>query len=186
MSSRHPPITIEADGAAALAFRKLASQFPKEAKEAGRYAGEKLAVRLRQAVSQGGGRWGVPRMAPHHPVSKILRPNNKMFGQLSEARTIPVFAGRRAVYVGWHNRYAKWAKTLQDAQQRSMSKKQRHFLYVLAARKGHDIHGQVDEYDRQARPVIEPFAAANGRDVPPWILDRLAALIDDTLSEQGL
>ena len=79
-------VDLSSDSRARL--HRLERDCPRTMRAAFGAAATRAQRRLRKAMRQGGGVYGVERMAPHSEISTYLRPGQKMGGKLAQPRVI--------------------------------------------------------------------------------------------------
>ena len=114
---------------------------------------------FRAIMRKAGGRDGVPSFVPRHWMTLQIHPGTRPGGVLAEKNRIVMYSlGGDARFVGWVGTLHKWAEKYQTAETYTWTTLQRAMWHRMR------IHDIPANYDRPARPVVEPlhtYLAAN-------------------------
>lgn len=156
-------VDLSSDSRARL--HRLERDCPRTMRAAFGAAATRAQRRLRKAMRQGGGVYGVERMAPHSEISTCLRPGQKMGGKLAQPRVIVKYKiDADTQYIGWPDALAKWASRFQDSASRPMTEAQRKWMHFRG------IKDAPVCYTRPERDVIDSFSGNLAGEWPGMVL----------------
>ena len=146
-------------------LRDLEKRFPRTMRAAFGAAATRAQSRFRKVMSQGGGVYGVPAMAPHHEISTYLRPNQHMGGVLAEKERIVKYkVDADTQYIGWPDPLARWAVLFQTSDTHAFETWRRRDFH----RRG--IRDVPQVYQRPERDVVQSFADHLAGEWPEMVL----------------
>lgn len=146
-------------------LHRLEKQFPRTMYAAFGAAAKHAKNMFAKAMRMGGGAYGVPKMAPHHEISRILRPGQRMGGVLADKRRIVMYKiDADTQYIGWPDALAKWASRFQESETRTFAPGTRRWMHTRGVR----VVPQT--YQRPERDVVESFARHLAGEWPGMVL----------------
>jgi len=167
-------VALEFTGESKRHLAQLERETPKTFRAALNAASNHARNRLRKILREGGGHYGVPRFAAHHPMTTLLHPGCRMFGLLANKYNIVRYRKGDGQVIGWVDggngtgNLSGWASSMQGAARYEFIEWQKSALHRNnPALKGYKIPSY---YDRPSRPVIDPFAAHLQRSFPSMVL----------------
>jgi hypothetical protein len=151
-------------------MRELQRLFPGEMRAALGRAGAAYRGRMRKIMRTGGGQYGVPKFRPLAALTLLLSSPHKIGGVLANSSAIQMYNSGGRVTIGWISSLVKYASAIQDPESREKTAAERRHLHVvLGRRQWNDPAMIASPYNRPARPVMAPFAAAHRLEFPRWI-----------------
>lgn len=158
-------ISVELTRDSRRRLRNLERKCPRTMRAAFGAAATRAQRRLRKAMRQGGGVYGVERMAPHHEISTTLRPGQRMGGVLAEKERIVKYKiDADTQYIGWPDALAKWASRFQESATSTFTPGTRRWMHTRGVR----VVPQV--YQRPERDVVQSFADHLAGEWPGMVL----------------
>lgn len=146
-------------------LRDLEKRYPKTMRSAFGAAAKHARNRFAKVMRQAGGAYGVPQMAPHHEISKTLRPKQRMGGVLADNRRIVMYKpSPDTQYIGWPDALAKWASRFQESATSTFTPGTRRWMHTRGVR----VVPQV--YQRPERDVVQSFADHLAGEWPDMVL----------------
>lgn len=173
-------IKVDLTAQSRATLRSLEKEFPRTMRAAFGAAAKRARKRFIKVMRRAGGVYGVPQMAPHHEISSILRPSQKMGGVLAEADRIVMFkVDPDTQYIGWPDALAKWAVKFQTAETKVFTPGTRQWMH----RKG--VRVVPITYQRPERDVVESFAANLAGDWPGMVLEMFDKYYRSRMARSG-
>jgi hypothetical protein len=161
-------------------LRSLEKEFPRTMYRAFGAAAKRARSRFVKVMRSAGGVYNVPQMAPHHEISGILRPGQKMGGVLAEAERIVMYkVDPDTQYIGWPDSLAKWAEKFQAAETKPFAPGTRKWMH----RKG--VRVVPATYQRPERDVVASFAANLANDWPGMVLEMFDKYYRSRMAKYG-